>query len=192
MIKKLIAFLLLNRVANSIGIKHEDKSSDVDAYSLYDSIKLSNLDGQTSFINVDKKKEKGSRPHSLSFVGANDGRKYINRMMKSFKPSKATGISKAETKEQKPANEGIAEFLLESGVKIGLVQAKVMTALKDYRKDIRKNMKKELVKRGVYDPITNTYNEFDIEEQQKEINDGSSSESSIYTSSSDSDSDSDE
>merc|ERR1711973_499044 len=180
-----------SRVANSIGIKHEDKSSDVDAYSLYDSIKLSNLDGQTSFINMDKKKEKGSRPHSPSFVGANDGRKYINRMMKSFKPSKATGISKAETKEKKPANEGIVEFLLESGVKIGIVQAKVMTALKDYRKDIRKNMKKELVKRGVYDPITNTYNEFDIEEQ-KEVNDGSSSESSIYTSSNNSDSDSDE
>merc|ERR1711973_402000 len=91
-----------SRVANSIGIKHEDKSSDVDAYSLYDSIKLSNLEGQTSFINVDKKKEKGSRPHSLSFVGANDGRKYINKMLKSFKPSKA------DTKEKKPANEGIA------------------------------------------------------------------------------------
>jgi len=190
MIKKLIAFLLLNRVAVSIGIKHEDKSSDVDAYSLYDSMKLSNLEAQTSFINANKKKGKGSRPHSLSYVGANDGRKYINRMLKSFKSSKATDTSTSDTKD-----EGIAELLLESGLKIGLVQAKMMTALTDYKKDIQKNMIKELVKRGVYDPTTNTYKEFDTEEIQQELSDGGSSESSVYTSSdsnSDSNGDSDD
>jgi len=186
MIKKLIAFLLLNRVAVSIGIKHEDKSSDVDAYSLYDSMKLSNLEAQTSFINANKKKGKGSRPHSLSYVGANDGRKYINRMLKSFKSSKATDTSTSDTKD-----EGIAELLLESGLKIGLVQAKMMTALTDYKKDIQKNMIKELVKRGVYDPTTNTYKEFDTEEIQQVLSDGGSSESSVYTSS-DSNSDSDD
>jgi len=195
MINKLIAFLLLNRVAVSIGIKHEDKSSDVDAYSLYDSMKLSNLQAHTSFINADKKKGKGSKPDSLSYVGANDGRKYINRMLKSFKSSQATDISTSDTKDERPANEGIAELLLESGLKIGLAQAKMMTALTDYKKDVRKNMIKELVKRGVYDPTTNTYKEFDTEEIQQEFSDGSSSESSVYTSSdsnSDSNGDSDD
>ena len=66
-----------------------------------------------------------------------------------------------------------------------------MTALTDYKKDIQKNMIKELVKRGVYDPTTNTYKEFDTEEIQQELSDGGSSESSVYTSS-DSNSDSDD
>merc|ERR1719431_149560 len=48
--------------------------------------------------------------------------------------------------EEKITDESLADFLLESVVNIGLVQAKVNTALKNYRADIQKNMLKELKK----------------------------------------------
>merc|ERR1712083_696988 len=48
--------------------------------------------------------------------------------------------------QEKTTDESLADFLLESVVNIGLVQAKVNTALKNYRADIQKNMLKELKK----------------------------------------------
>merc|ERR1712168_868003 len=48
--------------------------------------------------------------------------------------------------KEKTTDESLADFLLESVVNIGLVQAKVNTALKSYRADIQKNMLKELKK----------------------------------------------
>merc|ERR1719431_692875 len=48
--------------------------------------------------------------------------------------------------EEKITDESLADLLLESVVYIGLVQAKVNTALKNYRPDIQKNMLKELKK----------------------------------------------
>merc|ERR1712168_1050805 len=48
--------------------------------------------------------------------------------------------------KEKTTDESLADFLLESVVNIGLVQAKVNTALKNYRADVQKNMLKELKK----------------------------------------------
>merc|ERR1711920_633357 len=154
MIKRLLVILLLNRVAHSMGIRDEAKSSDVDSYSLYDSIKVSNSDA--SLINERKRRKVRSPQNSaalgnegsieeLPSVGVNGGRKYINRLLKTLVPTQAADNLNSDIPE-KTTDESLADFLLESVVNIGLVQAKVNTALKNYRADIQKNMLKELKK----------------------------------------------
>merc|ERR1711931_75617 len=153
MIKRLLVILLLNRVAHSMGIRDEAKSSDVDSYSLYDSIKVSN--SEASLINEWKRRKVRSPQNSaalgnevsieeLPSVGVNGGRRYINRLLKTLAPQAADNLN-PDIKE-KTTDESLADFLLESVVNIGLVQAKVNTALKNYRADIQKNMLKELKK----------------------------------------------
>merc|ERR1711970_795916 len=154
MIKKLLVILLLNRVAHSMGIRDEAKSSDVDSYSLYDSIKVSN--SEASLINERKRRKVRSPQNSaahgnevsieeLPSVGVNGGRRYINRLLKTLAPSQAADNFNPDIQE-KTTDESLADFLLESVVNIGLVQAKVNTALKSYRADIQMNMLKELKK----------------------------------------------
>merc|ERR1711920_1215974 len=154
MIKRLLVILLLNRVAHSMGIRDEAKSSDVDSYSLYDSIKVSN--SEASLINERKRRKIRSPQNSaalgnevsieeLPSVGVNGGRKYINRLLKTLAPTQAADNLNSDIQE-KTTDESLADFLLESVVNIGLVQAKVNTALKNYRADIQKNMLKELKK----------------------------------------------
>merc|ERR1712119_141925 len=154
MIKRLLVILLLNRVAHSMGIRDEAKSSDVDSYSLYDSIKVSN--SEASLINERKRRKVRSPQISaalvnegsieeLPSVGVNGGRKYINRLLKTLAPTQAADNLNSDIQE-KTTDESLADFLLESVVNIGLVQAKVNTALKNYRADIQKNMLKELKK----------------------------------------------
>merc|ERR1711887_119343 len=154
MIKRLLVILLLNRVAHSMGIRDEAKSSDVDSYSLYDSIKVSN--SEASLINERKRRKVRSPQNSaalgnevsieeLPSVGVNGGRRYINRLLKTLAPSQASDNLNPDIQE-KTTDESLADFLLESVVNIGLVQAKVNTALKNYRADIQKNMLKELKK----------------------------------------------
>merc|ERR1712142_952008 len=154
MIKRLLVILLLNRLARSMGIRDEAKSSDVDAYSLYDSIKVSN--SEASLINERKRRKVRSPQKSaalgnevsieeLPSVGVNGGRRYINRLLKTLAPTQAADNLNLDIKE-KTTDESLADFLLESVVNIGLVQAKVNTALKNYRADIQKNMLKELKK----------------------------------------------
>jgi len=154
MIKRLLVILLLNRVAHSMGIRNEAKSSDVDAYSLYDSIKVSN--SEAALINERKRRKVRSPQNSaalgnevsieeLPSVGVNGGRRYINRLLKTLAPTQAADNLNPDIKE-KTTDESLADFLLESVVNIGLVQAKVNTALKNYRADIQKNMLKELKK----------------------------------------------
>merc|ERR1711887_152834 len=154
MIKRLLVILLLNRVAHSMGIRDEAKSSDVDSYSLYDSIKVSN--SEASLINERKRRKVRSPQNSaalgnevsieeLPSVGVNGGRRYINRLLKTLAPSQAADNLNPDIQE-KTTDESLADFLLESVVNIGLVQAKVNTALKNYRADIQKNMLKELKK----------------------------------------------
>merc|ERR1711920_666220 len=154
MIKRLLVILLLNRVAHSMGIRDEAKSSDVDSYSLYDSIKVSN--SEASLINERKRRKVRSPQNSaalgnegsieeLPSVGVNGGRKYINRLLKTLAPTQAADNLNPDIQE-KTTDESLADFLLESVVNIGLVQAKVNTALKNYRADIQKNMLKELKK----------------------------------------------
>merc|ERR1712142_630524 len=154
MIKRLLVILLLNRVAHSMGIRDEAKSSDVDAYSLYDSIKVSN--SEASLINERKRRKVRSPQNSaalgnevsieeLPSVGVNGGRRYINRLLKTLAPTQAADNLNPDIKE-KTTDESLADFLLESVVNIGLVQAKVNTALKNYRADVQKNMLKELKK----------------------------------------------
>merc|ERR1711970_970554 len=126
MIKRLLVILLLNRVAHSMGIRDEAKSSDVDSYSLYDSIKVVSIE-------------------ELPSVGVNGGRRYINRLLKTLAPTQPADNLNPDIQE-KTTDESLADFLLESVVNIGLVQAKVNTALKNYRADIQKNMLKELKK----------------------------------------------
>merc|ERR1711931_586630 len=153
MIKRLLVILLLNRVAHSMGIRDEAKSSDVDSYSLYDSIKVSN--SEASLINEWKRRKVRSPQNSaalgnevsieeLPSVGVNGGRRYINRLLKTLAPQAADNLN-PDIKE-KTTDESLADFLLESVVNIGLVQAKVNTALKNYRADVQKNMLKELKK----------------------------------------------
>merc|ERR1712142_1322103 len=164
MIKRLLVILMLNRVAHSMGIRNEAKSSDVDAYSLYDSIKMSN--SEASLINERKRRKVRSPQNSaalgnevsieeLPSVGVNGGRRYINRLLKTLAPSQAADNLNPDIKE-KTTDESLADFLLESVVNIGLVQAKVNTALKNYRADIQKNMLKELRKIA-----TDVYRELD-------------------------------
>merc|ERR1712121_208403 len=154
MIKRLLVILLLNRVAHSMGIRDEAKSSDVDAYSLYDSIKVSN--SEAALINERKRRKVRSPQNSavlgnevsieeLPSVGVNGGRRYINRLLKTLAPTQAADNLNPDNQE-KTTDESLADFLLESVVNIGLVQAKVNTALKNYRADIQKNMLKELKK----------------------------------------------
>merc|ERR1711922_99644 len=154
MIKRLLVILLLNRAAHSMGIRDEAKSSDVDSYSLYDSIKVSN--SEASLINERKRRKVRSPQNSaalgnevsieeLPSVGVNGGRKYINRLLKTLAPTQAADNLNPDIQE-KTTDESLADFLLESVVNIGLVQAKVNTALKNYRADIQKNMLKELKK----------------------------------------------
>merc|ERR1711922_28754 len=154
MIKRFLVILLLNRVAHSMGIRDEAKSSDVDSYSLYDSIKVSN--SEASLINERKRRKIRSPQNSaalgnevsieeLPSVGVNGGRKYINRLMKTLAPTQAADKLNPDLQE-KTTDESLADFLLESVVNIGLVRAKVNTALKNYRADIQKNMLKELKK----------------------------------------------
>merc|ERR1711922_6693 len=154
MIKRFLVILLLNRVAHSMGIRDEAKSSDVDSYSLYDSIKVSN--SEASLINERKRRKVRSPQNSaalgnevsieeLPSVGVNGGRKYINRLLKTLAPTQAADNLNPDIQE-KTTDESLADFLLESVVNIGLVQAKVNTALKNYRADIQKNMLKELKK----------------------------------------------
>merc|ERR1711970_1016878 len=154
MIKRLLVILLLNRVAHSMGIRDEAKSSDMDSYSLYDSIKVSN--SEASLINERKRRKVRSPQNSaalgnevsieeLPSVGVNGGRRYINRLLKTLAPTQAADNLNPDIQE-KTTDESLADFLLESVVNIGLVQAKVNTALKNYRADIQKNMLKELKK----------------------------------------------
>merc|ERR1711887_126402 len=154
MIKRLLVVLLLNRVAHGMGIRDEAKSSDVDSYSLYDSIKVSN--SEASLINERKRRKVRSPQNSaalgnevsieeLPSVGVNGGRIYINRLLKTLAPTQASDNLNPDIQE-KTTDESLADFLLESVVNIGLVQAKVNTALKNYRADIQKNMLKELKK----------------------------------------------
>jgi len=137
-----------------MGIRDEAKSSDVDSYSLYDSIKVSN--SEASLINERKRRKVRSPQNSaalgnevsieeLPSVGVNGGRRYINRLLKTLVPSQAPDNLNPDIQE-KTTDESLADFLLESVVNIGLVQAKVNTALKNYRADIQKNMLKELKK----------------------------------------------
>merc|ERR1712168_825364 len=150
----LLVILLLNRVAHSMGIRNEAKSSDVDAYSLYDSIKVSN--SEAALINERKRRKVRSPQNSaalgnevsieeLPSVGVNGGRRYINRLLKTLAPTQAADNLNPDIKE-KTTDESLADFLLESVVNIGLVQAKVNIALKNYRADVQKNMLKELKK----------------------------------------------
>merc|ERR1712200_402948 len=152
MIKRLLVILLLNRVAHSMGLRDEAKSSDVDSYSLYDSIKVSN--SEASLINERKRRKVRSPQNSaalgnevsieeLPSVGVNGGRQYINRLLKTLAPTQAADNLNPDIQE-KTTDESLADFLLESVVNIGLVQAKVNTALKNYRADIQKNMLKEI------------------------------------------------
>merc|ERR1712200_14578 len=154
MIKRLLVILLLNRVAHSMGLRDEAKSSDVDSYSLYDSIKVSN--SEASLINERKRRKVRSPQNSaalgnevsieeLPSVGVNGGRRYINRLLKTLAPTQAVDNLNPDIQE-KTTDESLADFLLESVVNIGLVQAKVNTALKNYRADIQMNMLKELKK----------------------------------------------
>merc|ERR1711887_494314 len=154
MIKRLLVILLLNRVAHSMGIRDEAKSSDVDSYSLYDSIKVSN--SEASLINEKKRRKVRSPQNSaalgnevsieeLPSVGVNGGRKYINRLLKTLAPTQAADNLNPDIQE-KTTDESLADFLLESVVNIGLVQAKVNTALNNYRADIQTDMLKELKK----------------------------------------------
>merc|ERR1712168_1054931 len=69
----------------------------------------------------------------------------INRLLKTLALTQAADNLNPDIKE-KTTDESLADFLLESVVNIGLVQAKVNTALKNYRADIQKNMLKELKK----------------------------------------------
>merc|ERR1712083_642003 len=66
-------------------------------------------------------------------------------MGKTLAPTQAADNLNPDIQE-KITDESLADFLLESVVNIGLVQAKVNTALKNYRADIQKNMLKELKK----------------------------------------------
>jgi len=97
MLSNLIGFLILTRLAHSIGIFNGAKSSDAETYSVYDSIKQSNLEAQ--IIN-DKKKKKV--PNSLEYekevkledfpsVGIHGSRTYIARLLKSLRPTGGTG-----------------------------------------------------------------------------------------------------
>merc|ERR1712168_1249322 len=69
----------------------------------------------------------------------------INRLLKTLAPTQAADNLNPDIQE-KTTDESLADFLLESVVNIGLVQAKVNTALKNYRADVQKNMLKELKK----------------------------------------------
>jgi len=184
MLSNLIGFLILTRLAHSIGIFNGAKSSDAETYSVYDSIKQSNLEAQ--FINEKKKKkvlnsleyEKEVKLEDFPSVGIHGSRTYIARLLKSLRPTGGTGSVSAPVFTSflpdgstvitdETADEQLAEFLLESVVNIGLVQAKVNTALKNYKADLQKSMIKELRKIAteVYQELTSDSSDDDSEEE---------------------------
>jgi len=188
MLSNLIGFLILTRLAHSIGIFNGAKSSDAETYSVYDSIKQSNLEAQ--IIN-DKKKKKV--PNSLEYekevkledfpsVGIHGSRTYIARLLKSLRPTGGTGSVSAPVFTSflpdgstvitdETADEQLAEFLLESVVNIGLVQAKVNTALKNYKADLQKSMIKELRKIAteVYQELTSDSSDSDDDGEEEDF-----------------------
>jgi len=165
-----------------MGIRDEAKSSDVDSYSLYDSIKVSN--SEASLINERKRRKVRSPQNSaalgnevsieeLPSVGVNGGRRYINRLLKTLAPTQAADNLNPDIQE-KTTDESLADFLLESVVNIGLVQAKVNTALKNYRADIQKNMLKELKKIA-----TEVYKELDSSSDSSDSDDEDSDDEDV-------------
>jgi len=187
MLSNLIGFLILTRLAHSIGIFNGAKSSDAETYSVYDSIKQSNLEAQ--FINEKKKKkvlnsleyEKEVKLEDFPSVGIHGSRTYIARLLKSLRPTRGTGSVSAPVFTSflpdgstvitdETADEQLAEFLLESVVNIGLVQAKVNTALKNYKADLQKSMIKELRKIAteVYQELTSDSSDSDDDGEEEE------------------------
>jgi len=188
MLSNLIGFLILTRVGHSIGIFNGAKSSDAETYSVYDSIKQSNLEAQ--FINEKKKKkvlnsleyEKEVKIEDFPSHGIHGSRKYIARLLKSLRPTGGTGSVSAPVFTSflpdgstvitdETADEQLAEFLLESVVNIGLVQAKVNTALKNYKADLQKSMIKELRKIAteVYQELTSDSSDSDDDSDDEDI-----------------------
>jgi len=188
MLSNLIGFLILTRVAHSIGIFNGAKSSDAETYSVYDSIKQSNLEAQ--FINEKKKKkvlnsleyEKEVKIEDFPSHGIHGSRKYIARLLKSLRPTGGTGSVSAPVFTSflpdgstvitdETADEQLAEFLLESVVNIGLVQAKVNTALKNYKADLQKSMIKELRKIAteVYQELTSDSSDSDDDSEEEDF-----------------------
>jgi len=188
MLSNLIGFLILTRLAHSIGIFNGAKSSDAETYSVYDSIKQSNLEAQ--FINEKKKKkvlnsleyEKEVKIEDFPSVGIHGSRTYITRLLKSLRPTGGTGSVSAPVFTSflpdgstvitdETADEQLAEFLLESVVNIGLVQAKVNTALKNYKADLQKSMIKELRKIAteVYQELTSDSSDSDEDSDDEDI-----------------------
>jgi len=188
MLSNLIGFLILTRLAHSIGIFNGAKSSDAETYSVYDSIKQSNLEAQ--FINEKKKKkvlnsleyEKEVKIEDFPSHGIHGSRKYIARLLKSLRPTGGTGSVSAPVFTSflpdgstvitdETADEQLAEFLLESVVNIGLVQAKVNTALKNYKADLQKSMIKELRKIAteVYQELTSDSSDSDDDSDDEDI-----------------------
>merc|ERR1711970_780387 len=188
MLSNLIGFLILTRVAHSIGIFNGAKSSDAETYSVYDSIKQSNLEAQ--FINEKKKKkvlnsleyEDEVKIEDFPSVGIHGSRTYITRLLKSLRPTGGTGSVSAPVFTSflpdgstvitdETADGQLAEFLLESVVNIGLVQAKVNTALKNYKADLQKSMIKELRKIAteVYQKLTSDSSDSDEDSDDEDI-----------------------
>merc|ERR1711931_247501 len=188
MLSNLIGFLILTRLAHSIGIFNGAKSSDAETYSVYDSTKQSNLEAQ--FINEKKKKkvlnsleyEKEVKIEDFPSVGIHGSRTYITRLLKSLRPTGGTGSVSAPVLTSylpggstvitdETADEQLAEFLLESVVNIGLVQAKVNTALKNYKADLQKSMIKELRKIAteVYQELTSDSSDSDDDNDDEDI-----------------------
>merc|ERR1711942_1779 len=129
-----IGFLIFTRVAHT----QEAKYSDAETYRVYDSFKQDKIE-------------------DFPLVGIHGSRKYISRLLKSSVPTGGTGRVSAPVSTSflpegytvitdKTADEQLAEFLLESFVYIGSVQAKINIALKKYNSDIQKSMIKELKK----------------------------------------------
>merc|ERR1712168_1745193 len=94
----------------------------------------------------------------------------INRLLKTLAPTQAADNLNPDIQE-KTTDESLADFLLESVVNIGLVQAKVNTALKNYRADVQKNMLKELKKIA-----TEVYKELDSSSSESSDSDDEDSD----------------
>merc|ERR1712168_39872 len=94
----------------------------------------------------------------------------INRLLKTLAPTQAADNLNPDIQE-KTTDESLADFLLESVVNIGLVQAKVNTALKNYRADVQKNMLKELRKIA-----TEVYKEMDSSSSESSDSDDEDSD----------------
>merc|ERR1712083_1025455 len=94
-------------------------------------------------------------------------------MGKTLAPTQAADNLNPDIQE-KITDESLADFLLESVVNIGLVQAKVNTALKNYRADIQKNMLKELKKIA-----TEVYKELDSSSSSSDSDDEDSDDEDV-------------